>query len=375
MMKPNLLLVVLDLQFVGEKVVAALARSVSDRYNVFFCCLDQVGLLGEDLQKEGYFVKALDRHPGFDRTIPGKIAKLTRDLNIHLIHAHHYTPFSYSAMSRLIHHHPRLLFTEHGRNLPDIVKPHRKLVNLILNPLTDGITSVCEYSKRALHEKDWFPLSKIEVIYNGIEQVEEKLSKVDEDTRRVLTWLDSGGPALGFLARLDPIKDPFLLIESFHLVHRRIPGARLVVMGKGPMREELEARCRQYGIAEHVLFTGLLKNPMPVLPRLRGIVMTSLSEASSLSILEAMMCGTPVIAGAVGGNPEHIHHQKTGFLVPGRSAEGFAEPMGLLLEDESLWKRLGQASRKDASERFSFESMVKRYRVIYEKLLQNRLSK
>ena len=368
-MKYNLLLVVLDLQFVGEKVVVALAKEVSDEYNVFFCCLDRVGLLGEDLQKEGFFVKSLSRRPGRDWTLPRKIARLTKDLNIDIIHAHHYTPYFYSALSRFIYRRPRLLFTEHGRNLPDIVNFDRKLANIILNLVTDRITSVCQDSKRALQKKDWLPSSKISVIYNGIEPVEQKIASVDENTQKVLDWLGPIDNAVGFLARLDPIKDPILLIESFRIALEKVPEAKLIVMGKGPLHEELVQRCQSYGISKNVMFSGLLKNPMPVLPRLRALVMTSLSEAASLSILEAMMCGIPVIAKDVGGNPELITDQKTGFLTADSSAPSFAEAMVKVLKDKNLSEKMGQEAKKEADSRFSFRVMVEQYKSIYRSLL------
>lgn len=374
-MKRNLLQVVLDLQFVGEKVVAALAREVSEEYNVFFCCLDRVGLLGEELQKEGFFVNALDRHPGRDWTLPSKIAKLTKDLNIDIIHAHHYTPYFYCALSRLIHRHPRLIFTEHGRNLPDIVNFDRKFANLVLNLVTDRITSVCEYSKRALQKKDWLPSSKISVIYNGIEPVKQKIASVDENTQKVLDWLGPTDTAVGFLARLDPIKDPILMLESFHIALEEVPEAKLIVMGKGPLHEELVQRCQSYGISKNVMFSGLLKNPMPVLPKLRALVMTSLSEAASLSILEAMMCGIPVIAKNVGGNPELVADQRTGFLIADSSAPGFAEAMVKVLKDKSLSEKMGQAARNEANDRFSLEVMVEQYKSIYRNLLNRNTSR
>ena len=370
-MKYNLLQVVLDLQFVGEKVVAALAREVSGEYNVFFCCLDRVGLLGEELQKEGFFVKALHRRPGRDWTLPSKIARLTKDLNIHIIHAHHYTPYFYSALSRLIYGHPRLLFTEHGRNLPDIVNLDRKLANIVLNFVTNGITSVCDSSKRALQEKDWLPSSKISVIYNGIEPVEKRIASVDENTQKVLDWLGPRDTAVGFLARLDPIKDPILMLESFRIALQGVPKAKLIVMGKGPLHEELVQRCQSYGISQNVMFSGLLKNPMPVLPRLRALVMTSLSEAASLSILEAMMCGIPVIAKNVGGNPELVADRRTGFLIADGSAQSFAEAMLAVLKDKSLSEKMGEAAKEEANSRFSFKVMVEKYKSIYRNLLNH----
>lgn len=370
-MKYNILQVVLDLQFVGEKVVVALAKEVSNEYNVYFCCLDRIGLLGEQLQKEGFFVKALERKPGLDWTLPAKIARLAKDLNIHIIHAHHYTPYFYSAISKAIYRKPHLLFTEHGRDYPDIVKFKRKFTNLFLNLVTDRITAVCHFSKAALNKKDWLPHSKISVIYNGIGSVEEKVASLDEDSRKLMDWLDPDNTAVGFLARLDPIKDPILLLESFRIALKEVPTAKLVIMGDGPLREELVRKCQSYGISSNVMFSGLLGNPMPVLPRLRALVMTSLSEAASLSILEAMMCGIPVIAKDVGGNPELITDQKTGFLIPDSSALGFAEAIVKVLKDKTLSEKMGQAAKEEANKRFSLNLMVEQYKSVYRNLLNH----
>jgi len=173
------------------------------------------------------------------------------------------------------------------------------------------------------------------------------------------------------LARLDPIKDPILLIDSFRIALAKVPEAKLIVMGKGPLHEELEQRCQSYGISQNVMFSGLLKNPMPVLPKLRALVMTSLSEAASLSILEAMMCGIPVIAKSVGGNPELITDQKTGFLIADSSAPSFAEAMVKVLKDKSLSEKMGQAAEKEANDRFSLKVMVEQYKSIYRSLLNS----
>lgn len=348
--------------------MSALARAISDEFNVMFCCLDRIGLLGEELQKEGFFVTALNRSAGFDRTLPGKIANLAKKKKIDVIQAHHYTPFFYSALSRFLYYPPRLLFTKHGRDSANAVKLRRKYVNVFLSLVTNRITAVCEFSKRGLVEEA-FPASKIEVIYNGIELVDERINAVDGSNKKVLDWIGASDKVIGFLGRLEPIKNPDLLIDAFAIARKKVPDAKLVVMGKGELMASLQKRTREYGIAQSILFAGLIKNPMPVIPKLKALVSTSLLEAASLSILEAMMCGIPVLATNVGGNPELIKSGETGYLIESGSLQNLAEAMVKVLSDEDLAQRLGDRAKADVMERFSFHSMVEKYKNIYRELL------
>lgn len=370
-MKPRILQVVLDMQYVGEKVVSALSRAVSDEFEVMFCCLDRIGLLGQELEKKGFFITSLGRSSGFDRTLPSKIARLAKEKRIDIIQAHHYTPYFYSALSRFLYHRPRLIFTEHGRDFPDIVKFQRKCANFFLNLVTEKITSVCEFSKKALIKNEKLPSSKITVIYNGIDPFPNYLFTPDESHHPILSWIDSSDKVLGFLARLEWIKNPELLIDAFTMALRKVPDAKLLIMGKGDMMSDLVKRCRNQGIITNVLFTGLLKNPIPIIPKLRALVVTSLSEAASLSILEVMMCGVPVIATNVGGNPELVRDGDTGYLFESGDAEGCAEAMVKILSDNDKAQQMGMAAKQDAYSRFSFHSMVTGYKNLYREILRS----
>jgi glycosyltransferase involved in cell wall biosynthesis len=318
---------------------------------------------------EGFEVTALGRRPGLDLSLPRKIAKLARDRRVDLLHPHHYTPFFYAALSRFVYHRPRLLFTEHGRDFPDVVGRKRRLANVPLNWVTDRITAVCEQSGRALVEKEGLPARKIRVVYNGMTPPTPQVLADIESCREVFDWLGDCPRVLGFLARLEWIKYPELLIDGFAQARRRVPDAKLVVMGKGDLLPDLRDRCRRLGVEEAVLFTGLLTNPMPVLPRLRALVVTSRSEAASLSILEAMMCGVPVIASRVGGNPELVTDGVTGVLVESGDAAGLADAMVCLLTDDGLAKAFGEAGRQETRERFSVATMVSSFRAEYLRIL------
>jgi glycosyltransferase involved in cell wall biosynthesis len=370
--KPKILQVVLSLEFVGERVVVALAKSLLDQYDVMFCCLDKIGALGEELQKEGYSVVALHRKPGFDISLIDKIASLCRSNDITLIHAHHYSSFFYSALSRLRYGRARLLFTEHGRPVPDKVDLKRKFLNIFLAGLADKITAVSTVSKKGLCDNEWISRKKVDVIYNGITLEKENYYHEDrQKAKHVIDWIGNSNKVIGFLARLDPIKAPEVALKAFASVVKKTPGVRLVMVGKNDPNFGYRQLSVQLGIDDKVFFTGMLKNPYPVLEKCSVLIAPSLYEAASLAILEAMALGIPVVASRVGGNPELIDDSQTGYLIPSGDVEGFSRALSSLLKNEELRKRFGDAGQRKFKEKFLFSKMVSLYRDVYKDIIQN----
>jgi glycosyltransferase involved in cell wall biosynthesis len=99
-------------------------------------------------------------------------------------------------------------------------------------------------------------------------------------------------------------------------------------------------------------------------------ILSSHSEGCSISLLEAMASGKPVIATRVGGNPELVLEGKTGFLVPPAEPEKLAEKIIFLLKNEDLRLKMGDEGRKRAKEKFSLEVMIKNYEELYSKVLR-----
>ena len=115
--------VVHSMQMAGaERLVVETIRRLGDRILPTVFCLDTVGLLGTDLQRENIDVVAFGRRPGLDLSVARHLASEIARRNIAVIHAHQYTPFFYAALAKLLRRgRPRLILTEHGRHYPDIV--------------------------------------------------------------------------------------------------------------------------------------------------------------------------------------------------------------------------------------------------------------
>ncbi len=188
--------------------------------------------------------------------------------------------------------------------------------------------------------------------------------------RRALGLDGADTPILLFVGRLDPIKGIDLLLESVALM--KTP-ARLLVVGGDPAGdpevERLRARAEALGIAERARFPGAV--PQSELPRYYraadALVVASRYESFGLVAVEALACGLPVVASAVGGLPSVVRDGENGLLVRWRSAEAFAGRIDALLGDSALMARL-RAQARPSVERFDWRRIGDRVRDLYQTL-------
>jgi glycosyltransferase involved in cell wall biosynthesis len=168
--------------------------------------------------------------------------------------------------------------------------------------------------------------------------------------------------------RLSPEKGFGVLIEAAAEVLKRHPTAGFVLFGEGTERQKLEARVRELGMGEQFRVPGHTTELDQFLPWADAAVLPSFTEGLPNVALEASAAGVPVVATAVGGTPEVVADQETGFLVPSGQPEAMAERMNQLLADEPLRKRLGGAGRVRMHERFSFEAQAEQYAELFERV-------
>src|SRR5262249_20822565 len=148
--------------------------------------------------------------------------------------------------------------------------------------------------------------------------------------------LDPARAYVGCIARFHPVKDHATLVRAFAVVARTCPDVDLLLAGDGPLRGQLESLAAELGIASRVLFLGVRKDVPEILQAIDVFAMTSLSEAASLTVLEAMAAGRPVVVTDVGGNPELVRHGCDGLLVGRADAGGAASALRRLLADPAL---------------------------------------
>jgi glycosyltransferase involved in cell wall biosynthesis len=177
-------------------------------------------------------------------------------------------------------------------------------------------------------------------------------------------------PLVGSVGRLHPQKDFATLLAAIAQVRKRIPTVRLLLVGDGELRDELESQSRSLGLSEIVTFAGSRTDVPEILAAVDVFTLSSLWEGMSNAALEAMAAGLPVVATAVGGTPEVVVDEVTGLLVPPHDPTSLAGALTTLLREPALRRRMGQAGRERVQEQFSVERMVCRTEALYTEMLR-----
>ena len=351
----------------AERLVVETIRRLGDRILPAVFCLDTVGLLGTELQREKVDVVAFGRRPGLDLSVARRLATEIARRDIAVIHAHQYTPFFYAALAKFLRRgRPRLILTEHGRHYPDIVSAQRRLGNrILLGRLADRINAVCAFSADALAANDGFARDRIDVIPNGIEldQFEHSQPAGDlADGRRYVTCI----------ARFHPVKDHATLLRGFAMIAPACPDVDLVLAGDGPLRIDLESLAQTLRVGGRVRFLGVRRDIPAILKASTVFCLTSVSEAASLTVLEAMASGVPTVLTNVGGNPELVEDRVHGLLVPRADPAGVATALRTLLDDPQYAAGLAAAAVDRVRQHFLLETTVARYDALYAQLAEGR---
>ncbi len=350
----------------AEVLVDETIRRLGDRITPCVFCLDAIGPLGVRLQESGVPVVSLDRRPGLDWRLFPRMAGAIRARRIDVVHAHQYTPFFYASVaSRLSGIRPRVVLTEHGRHYPDVVSTRRRVVNrLCLSRFADDVTAVCEFSADSLAANDGFDRRRIQVIPNGIDP--ERYQPVDHrGALRRRLGLDPDRRYVVIVARFHPVKDHATLLRGFAGVARAHADVDLLLVGDGPLRGDLERQIEGLGLATRVRLLGV-RSDVPDLLRASDLfALSSVSEAASITLLEAMACGLPAVVTDVGGNPELVRDGVDGILVPRKSAEGFTAALNRLLDDPGLREAMGASGAARVRQTFSLASTIEQYARLY----------
>jgi glycosyltransferase involved in cell wall biosynthesis len=221
-------------------------------------------------------------------------------------------------------------------------------------PWADGVIAVSQGVADDLSHLLGLPRDRIDVIYNAVVTPElyERAALA-----LVHPWFKSGAPPVVVgVGRLDPEKDFLTLLRAFNIV-RRNREVRLMILGEGPERFVLESLAQELGITDVVALPGFVKNPLPYIAGASVLVLTSRFEGLSNVIIEALACGTPVVATDCPCGPREILEQgRYGMLAP----VGDFKEVARAIED-TLKNPPDPMFLKSAAERFSVDAIARQY--------------
>ena len=236
--------------------------------------------------------------------------------------------------------------------LPSRRRRGRILKNLLSRPLA-GHVAVGTRSADDLKRFFGVPRQSVTVIHNGVPP--SAADPVDFDDR----------PVIGCAARLEDQKSLHVLVEAM----AELPDVRLVLVGDGERRPDLEARARELAVADRVEFAGWKDDACPYIAGFDVFVLPSRDESFPLTIVEAMLARTPVVASDVGSVSDAITDGATGLLVPPGDVAAVRSAVNRILEDPELRRAVTESAFDRAQQRFTAATMASLYDSLWTAVL------
>ena len=306
--------------------------------------------------------------PLYTPALASKMIEVANFEKLDLLHVHYAVPHATSAfIAKKVISNPnfRVITTLHGTDITLVgLEPSFLPVVKLSIEKSDGVTAV----SRHLKEKtltNYNIEKEIEVITNFID-TEEYKRRPDACVKHRLA--PNGEKVLIHTSNFRAVKRVTDVIRIFDLVRQKIPSI-LVLVGDGPDRSSCEKLARELGIHEDVKFLGKQSELVEILSCADLFLMPSQSESFGLSALEAMSCEVPVVSSSVGGLPELIVHNQTGYIAEIGDVERMAKYAIDLLTNENKRQMFASAGRKRAEEMFNLKKIVDEYERYYEKVL------
>jgi len=361
--------VVLSLEIGGmETVIANIARNIDqDVFRLIVICLKKIGSIGHELQEEGFKVIQIKRMAKkISFLYPKRLVDTLRHEKVDIVHSHSGC-WHKAAIAGKYSRVKGIIYTEHGRLVPD--NNSVIMLDRIVSRLTDYIVPVSLDLSEYLKEVVRLNHGKIHRIENGIDTSKfyprEKNKELMEELR-----ISEDVFIIGNIARLAPVKDHVTLIKAFDIARKTYPNMRLVIVGDGPEKSNLEALINELNLSENVMLLGFRRDIREMFSIVDMFVLSSISEGTSITILEAMAAGKPVIATNVGGTPNLVEDGKTGFLVSPSEPVLLGRKIIELINNKEIAKQMGLKARKVVQTNFSVERMTKKYVSLYLDLIR-----
>ncbi|HXR26146.1 MAG TPA: glycosyltransferase family 4 protein [Candidatus Binataceae bacterium] len=329
-------------------------------------------LLRDDLPEEVASFPVELRGP---RDLAGarRFMRVLREQRVALVHSHMFqasrlaSPLAWASGVRAIIETPHI--REHWRK--GWLKGNFVLDRLVGRFVSKYIAVSSANAEYLLNEKR-LPRDKVVVVRNGIAVEHFDPAHVAPPGMRDRIGLAHDAPVVLVLARLEPQKGHRVLLNAWPAVLEAFPRARLICIGEGALRDELEAQANSLGIAPAVTFAGYQANVADWLALADFTVLPSFFEGLPLAAIESLAAGRPVIASAVDGTSEVVIPEATGLLVPAGAAGPLTAAICRLLGSPELAQKLGHAGRKLVAREFSQSRQVAETEAVYETALGRR---
>jgi N-acetyl-alpha-D-glucosaminyl L-malate synthase BshA len=312
----------------------------------------------------------LFEHSLYSLALTSKMVEVVEFEKLDILHVHYAIPHATSAyltkqILKKSKKEVKVITTLHGTDitLVGLEPSFLPLVQFSIE-VSDGVTAVSRFLKEKTIT-NYNTCKDIEVIYNFID-TEIFAPGKNEHLRNVVA--PNGEKVLIHTSNFRVVKRVSDTIHILHKVIEKIP-TKLILVGDGPDRSECERLTRELGLTDHVHFLGKQDALVELLNASDIFLMPSQSESFGLSALEAMACGVPVVSSSVGGLPELVRQNETGYVAEFGDVDRMAKYTIDLLTNEKKYNKFSKNSRERTIKYFDKDIIVPMYEEYYKKIL------
>jgi glycosyltransferase involved in cell wall biosynthesis len=293
-----------------------------------------------------------------------RVRRYIRQHGIRLVHAYDSSAVYVATIARALGVSAVLSSTLGDRGLLD---PRSRRQVRWTDKIIDCVVVNCEAMRRHMIDDEGVASDRIELCYNGVDT-----SQFNPKPDNKPSPIADAPFVIGTVCVLRPEKALDLLLDAFARIRHLKPGMKLLIVGSGPELPKLEAKSRLLGLQDDCVFVSATRSVAQFLRAFDIFVSCSSSEAFSNTILEAMACGCAVIGSRVGGTPELTGNDERGLLFDSGNAADLAVKLTVLIENESLRRKLASSAVEFASNNLSIEIAAQRMAEIYETILRRK---
>lgn len=343
------------------------SRMDRSRFDVTVCTLKAGGVLADELKARGVRVLSLNGIGKLDLRVLIRLFKLLRTEQPDVVQAFlFWANMAARVCGRILRAFP-VISSYHD----EVVSEGRlvRLVDRLTLAWTQAVVCCSEAVRRSVESRIGKTGDRCTIIPFGVDLV--RFHGTSEVARHEL-GLGEGQRSIGTVCRLvEPKKGLSVLLKAMEELKRRhgVPPCRLVIVGDGPSRGDLESLRDRLELSSWVVFIGTRRDVPQILRSIDIFVLPSLYEGFGIAILEAMAVGKPVIATRVGGVPEFVIPGETGLLIEPGNVHALADALESLLHDSNLAMSMGAKGRVRAQERYDISDIVRRHEQVYEACL------
>lgn len=355
-------------------VVNLINRMPAERYRHAVIALTEITEFSRRIERDDVQLIALKKPPGQGLWMFPRVRSLLSDLQPAIVHTRNLgalemaVPAAWAGVPVRIH-------GEHGWDISDPDGTSRKFrfVRRMYRPFVHQYIALSRHLERYLVDHVGAAPQRVIQLYNGVDTARFRPHRGGRVLIEGSPFNEPDVWSVGTVGRLSPIKDQVMLARAFARALELSPEARrrmrLVLVGEGPLRAEVERVLVEAGVRDLAWLAGDRKDVPDIMRGLDAFALPSIAEGISNTILEAMATALPVVATNVGGNAELLADGATGRLVPARDADTMAVALLEDFREPDAARARGRAARLDVERRFAIDGMVSAYVDLYDRLL------